>query len=78
MKLAENFKRFLKKVHTLRVNETKVTPRNAFIDSLFALKRDKESKNDKRTLFQDYWQILDVGVYAHTANATYMWFSGMF
>ena len=34
----------LKKVHTLGVNETKVTWRNAFIDNLFALESEKEPK----------------------------------
>ena len=38
-------------VHPLKVNKTKVTLRNAFIDNLFALESEKELKNDERTLF---------------------------
>ena len=50
-----NWQRFFKikkkkTVRALRVNETKVTLRNAFIGNLFALKSEKESKNDERTL----------------------------
>ena len=33
------------------VNETKATSRNAFINNVFALKSEKESRNDKKTLF---------------------------
>ena len=36
---------------SLMVNETKVTSTNAFIDHLFDLESDKESKFDQRTLF---------------------------
>ena len=35
----------------LRVNETKVTSKNVFIVNLFALKSDKEPKNQERTFF---------------------------
>ena len=45
------FKKFKKIVRALRVNETKVTLRNAFTDNLFALENEKESKNHERTLF---------------------------
>ena len=45
------FQKSKKIVHARRVNETKVTLRNAFIVNLFASRSDKESKNDKRTLF---------------------------
>ena len=49
-------------MRALRVNETKVTLRNAFIDNIFALESEKESKNDERNLFGDYPQILDLAV----------------
>ena len=51
MKLAAFFKKNFEIVRTLRVNETKVTSRNAFIEKLFVLECEKESKNDERTLF---------------------------
>ena len=38
-------------MHTLRVKETKVNLRTSFIEKLFALESDVESKNDERTLF---------------------------
>ena len=38
-------------MRTLRVNETKVTSRNAFIDNFFALESEKEPKNDEKSLF---------------------------
>ena len=38
-------------MHTLKVNETKVNLRNSFIEKLFALESDVESKNDERNLF---------------------------
>ena len=50
-KLAVFLKKMLKIVCALRVNETKVTLRNAFIDNLFALESQKEPKNNERTLF---------------------------
>ena len=49
-------------MYALRVSETKVTTRNAFIDNIFALESEKESKNDERTLFEDYPRILDLAV----------------
>ena len=36
-------------MHTLRVNEIKVTLRNIFIDNIFALESEEESKNDEGT-----------------------------
>ena len=33
------------------VNETKATSRNAFINNVFTLKSEKESRNYKNTLF---------------------------
>ena len=50
-KLAAFFQKFKKTVRAQRVNETKVTSRNAFIDNFFALESEKESKDDERTLF---------------------------
>ena len=44
------FQKFLKTLHTLTVNETKLTSRNAIIFNLFALEKEKESKQDGRTL----------------------------
>ena len=41
-KLAATFQNFQKTVRTLRVNEIKVTSRNAFIDNVFALESEKE------------------------------------
>ena len=40
--MAAFFKKLKKTVRALRVNETKITLRNAFIDNLFALKSKKE------------------------------------
>ena len=33
-------------MRAVRINETKVTSRNAFINNVFALESDKESRND--------------------------------
>ena len=41
-KLAAMFQKFLKTVHPLKVNKTKVTSRNAFIENLFALESEKK------------------------------------
>ena len=49
-------------MRALRANETKVTMGNGFIDNIFALESEKESKNDERTLFGDYMRILDLAV----------------
>ena len=61
-KLAAFFQKFQKTVQTLRVNETRVTSINTFFDNHFALKSEKEAKNDERTLFWEYTQILDLAV----------------
>ena len=45
------FQKFKKVVPTLKVNETKLTSRNAFTDTRFAIEREKELKKDERTLF---------------------------
>ena len=50
-KLPAFFQKILKTVPALRVNETKATSRNAFIDNCFDLEGEKESKNNKRILF---------------------------
>ena len=57
-----NWLHFFKTLRALRINETKVTSKNAFIDNLFALESEKESKNDERTLFPDCPRILDLSV----------------
>ena len=51
VKLAAIFQKFVKTVRTLRVNEIKVTSTNGFIDNLFPLESEKESKKDEGTLF---------------------------
>ena len=60
MKLPPFFQNIQKIVRALRVNETKVPSRNAFIDNLFGLESEKElkrkkkkKKKDERTLFWD-------------------------
>ena len=67
-------------MRTLNINGTKVTLRNTFIENLFALESEseKESKNDKRTLFPDCQPIVDLSVNPYTPYDTYMWFSELF
>ena len=60
--MATFLQKFLKIVRVLRVNETKVTSRNALIDNHFTLKSNKETKIDERTLFSDFSWILDLPV----------------
>ena len=43
--------KFKKNSAAIKVNETKITSRKAFIVNLFALNCEKKSKNDKITLF---------------------------
>ena len=64
-------------MHIERVNETKVTLGNAFIDNVFALEPEKESRNDKSTFIWEYPRILDLAVNPYKANAMYMLFPGM-
>ena len=52
------FKIYIKKVLAVRVNEIKVTLRNVFINTFFALESEKEWKTDERTIFLDYLRIL--------------------
>ena len=51
-----------KKQCALRVNEIKVTSRNAFIVNFCALKSEKKSKNVEKTLFRDFPRILNLSV----------------
>ena len=51
-KLAPIFQTFKKTLSALSVNEINVTSRKAFIDHLFALENEKESKYDQRTLWR--------------------------
>ena len=62
-------------MHSLRVNETKVISRSIFIDNHFALKSERESKDDGRTLFRDCVSILDLSINPKTPNDTCMCFS---
>ena len=47
-KLPAFFQKFKKTMRALSVNETKFTSRNTFIDNLFPLEGEKESRNDKK------------------------------
>ena len=51
MKLAAFFQNVKKTVHALRVNETKATSRNAFIDNLSELECKKQFINNEKSLF---------------------------
>ena len=51
------FQNFLKTVHALRINETNFILRNIFIDNVFALESENESRNDEESLFLDYLWI---------------------
>ena len=42
----------------LRVNETKLTPGNAFVVDLFPLGGEKKLKYDEETLFVAPWRVL--------------------
>ena len=63
-------------LHTIRINETKVTSGNAFIANVFALESATESKKYKKSFFQDFPRIFCLSVYPYTMNATYKWCSG--
>ena len=41
-------------MHVLRVNEAKLTSRNAFINNISGLKYIKQPENDEETLFWDF------------------------
>ena len=58
-KLLTLFQRFQTKVHTLRVNETKITGENAFIGDHFRTEGNHESNYNENTLFWVYFQIFD-------------------
>ena len=62
----------------LRVNETKVTPRKAFLDNAYELESEKESKKEERTIFRDWLLILDLSANPWASNATFTSFSGLF
>ena len=53
------FQRSRTKVHTLRVNETKITSENAFNGDHFKTEGNQESGHNKNTLFRVYFQIFD-------------------
>ena len=61
-----------------KVNETKLTLRNAFNLDLFALGGGKESKYDKRSLFWGSLQKLDLSVNPYPPKHAYTRFSGPF
>ena len=61
-KLPSLFQKFYKTMRSLRVNETKLTLRNAFILDLFALRGEKESKYNEWTLFWGSLQKFDLSV----------------
>ena len=65
-------------MRNLKVNATKVALRNAFVDNLFALENEEESKNDETTPFPNCLRIVDLSVNPQTLNATYIWFFGLF
>ena len=71
------FKNF-KTVHVLRVNETKLTSRNAFILHLFALGGENEPKFGERSLFWSFLQKLALSVNTQPPKDAYMRFSGLF
>ena len=50
-KLPAFFEKILKTVRAQKINETKLTLKNVFIDNVFTVKSEKESRNGKRTLF---------------------------
>ena len=60
--MAYIFSKIWKTMRALRVNETKLTSRNAFIVNIFALESEKEPKNDEKTLFWDSLQSLDLSL----------------
>ena len=53
------FQRFRTKVHTVRVNETKITSENAFNEDHFRTEGNQESGYNENTLFWVYFQIFD-------------------
>ena len=44
------------------INETKITSINSFIDNIFELSSEKDSKNDEKTLFWDCPWIIELSV----------------
>ena len=72
------FQKIKNTVLSLRVNETKLTLRNAFNLDLFALRGKKDSKYDKRTLFLGSLQKPDLSVNPQPPKHAYTRFSGHF
>ena len=72
-KLAAFFPKFKKTVQALWVNETKINSRNTFIDNLFALESEKDSKNDETTLLRNWPQILDFFINTECYIYTVFW-----
>ena len=70
--MTATFQKYKITVLTLRVNEVKVTSRNAFLDHFFALEIEKDSKYDQRTLLQGYPRILNLSFNPEAANTTHM------
>ena len=77
-KLTALFEKLKKTVPAPRINESKVTMTNLFIDNIFALESGKASENDKTTPFRDWPQILGLSVNPQIQIATYIWSSEMF
>ena len=72
------FSKILKTVRAVRVNETKVTLRNAFLFNAFILRSKKNKKNDKRIFFWDCSWSVDLSLKPQPPNATYMSFLDYF
>ena len=62
----------------LRVNETKITLRNAFILDLFTLGGEKESKYNEKTPFWGSLQKLDLSVNPQPSKNAYTRLSRLF
>ena len=77
-KLALIFQKLKITFLALTVNEVKVTWTKAFIDHIFALESEEESKSHQRTLFWDCLQILDLSLNPQTGTTTYMVFYQLF
>ena len=77
VKLTAFFKIFQKIVRVLRVNETKLPSRNVFIVHFFALKSEKPSRNDERTLFWNSSRTLDLSLNPQPPNDAISQFPGL-
>ena len=56
----------------LRVDETKVSSRKAFIGNLLELKSGEKSENNNSNFIREYPQIIDQCISLYPANSTYM------